>query len=148
VKPITVTVDIDRPPAEVFAFLSDFENNPRFQRGMRRCTWTSPAPHGVGSTYDQVAHFLGKDIVSSFEVVEWEPGRRVKIASTSGPFPIQETRIVEPRDGGARVTAVVEGDASGFFRLAAPLQRFMVERSVRRDYQRDLERLLESSGDG
>lgn len=41
-----------------------------------------------------------------------------------------------------RVSAVVEGDASGFFRLAAPLLRPLVARSVRGDYAR-LRRRLE-----
>jgi hypothetical protein len=136
-KPVVVSVDVERSADDVFAYVSDFENNPSWQRGMRSCQWTSPPPHGVGSTYDQVAHFLGKDVVSSFEVVEHEPGRRVKIASTAGPFPIVETRTVEPRgEGAATLTAVVEGDASGFFRLAGPLLRTLVSRSVTGDYKR------------
>ena len=136
-KPVTVTVDVDRPPDEVFAYVSDFENNPRWQKGMRTCTWTSPAPHGLGSTYDQVAHFLGRDVVSSFEVVEHDAGRRVRITSTAGPFPITETRIVEPLDGGrTRLTAVVEGEGSAFFKLAGPLLRALVARSVTGDYRR------------
>ncbi|MCW2633576.1 MAG: Polyketide cyclase / dehydrase and lipid transport, partial [Pseudonocardia sp.] len=36
-KPITVTVEIDRPAAEVFAFVSDVGNNPRWQQGQRSC---------------------------------------------------------------------------------------------------------------
>ena len=147
-KPVAVTKDIERPAGDVFAFVSNFENNPRWQRGMRSCRWTSAPPHGVGSTYDQVARFLGKEIVSSFEVVEHDPGRRVKITSTAGPFPITETRVVAPRgERGATVTAVVEGDASGFFRLAAPVLRLLVERSVRGDYGR-LKDLLEEGGRG
>ena len=143
-KALTVTVDVDRPANDIFAFVSDFENNPRWQSGMQSCRWTSPPPHGLGSTYDQVARFLGKQIVSSFEVVEHEPGRRVKITSTAGPFPITETRVVAPIDTGrATVTAVVEGDASGFFRVAAPLLRRLVQRSVRGDYAR-LKRMLEA----
>ncbi len=142
-NPVTLSVDIGRPPADVFEFVSDFENNPRWQRGMRSCRWTSPPPHGVGSTYDQLARFLGREIRSSFEVVEHEPGRRVKVASTAGPFPIAETRVVEPVDANrARVHVVVEGDASGFFRIGAPLLRPMVERAVRGDCAR-LKRLME-----
>lgn len=141
-RPVTIEVVVERPADEVFAFVSDFENNPRWQRGMRSCRWTSPPPHREGATYDQVARFLGRDIISSFVVVEHELGRRVKITSTAGPFPITETRTVEPDgESGAKVTAVVEGDASRFFRLAAPLLRPMVARSVRRDYAR-LSRLL------
>ena len=143
-RPITVGADVERPANDAFAFVADVENNPRWQRGMRSCRWTSPAPHGVGSTYDQAARFLRKDIVSSFEVIELLPGRRLRITSTSGPFPITETRTVAPLgEDRCRVTAIVEGDASGFFRVASPLLRALVARSVRGDYAR-LKRLLES----
>lgn len=38
--------------------------------------------------------------------------------------------------------AVIRGDASGLFRIASPIMRFMVNRSVQADYAR-LEALLE-----
>jgi uncharacterized protein YndB with AHSA1/START domain len=141
-KPITVTVEIDRPAAEVFAFVSDVGKNPRWQQGQRSCRWTSPAPHQLDATYDQTAHFLGRDVVSTFRVSEYEPGRRIRFVSTSGPFPIDESRTVEPLgEGRSRVTAVVQGDASRTFWMVAPLLRAMVRRSVRADYAR-LQRLL------
>jgi hypothetical protein len=143
-KPIPMSAEIQRPAPDVFAYVSDFENNPRWQAGMRSCRWTSTPPHGLGATYDQVARFLGKDIVSSFEVIEFEPGRRVKITSTAGPFPITETRTVEPTAADrCRIDALVEGDARGFFRVAGPVMRIMVHRSVRGDYRR-LKRQLET----
>jgi hypothetical protein len=143
-KPVNAGTVVNRPAADVFAFVSDFENNPKWQGGMRQCRWTSRTPDVVGSTYDQVAHFLGRDVVSSFVVVEYEPGHRVKITSTSGPFPITETRTVDPNGPATtRVSALVEGNAGGFFRIAGPLLRLMVQRSVRRDYER-LHGLLES----
>ena len=136
-KPVRATAEVSCTAADAFAYVSNFENNPEWQQGMQSCTWTSPQPHGVGSTYDQVARFLGKDIVSSFRVVEHQPPQRVKITSTSGPFPITETRIVTPLgDRRCRVEAIVEGDASGFFRLGGPLLRPMVKRSVQGDYRR------------
>ena len=106
--------------------------------------FTTDPPFRVGSRYDQVAKFLGKTIESSFEVIEHEPGRMVKATSTAGSFPITFTRTVEPADGGSRVSALIEGDASGFFRLAAPIMRWMVRRSVNRDYAK-LKRLLEEA---
>lgn len=66
-------VDIDRPTHEVFVFLAEVENNPKWLSGMRSCTWMSEPPVRVGSTYDQVADLLGKEIVSSFVVTEHEP---------------------------------------------------------------------------
>jgi uncharacterized membrane protein len=137
------TVQIERPSDEVFAFISNFENNPKWQSGQLEAKFTSEGPLRVGSTYDQVAKFLGRKIVSTFEVLEYEPNCKVKASSSSGSFPITFTRMVEPQEKGTEVRAIIEGDASGFFKLAEPLLKRMVQNSVDSDYQ-NLKRILES----
>lgn len=140
---ITASVTIARPASDVFEFLADMSNNTLWQKGMQECRWTSQPPVRIGSTYEQVAHFRGKEIVSSFEVAELEPGRRIRIVSTRGPIPLDITRTVEPtNDGNAAVTAMVKGDTGGMFRLAAPFMSAIVGRSIRADYRR-LKALLE-----
>jgi uncharacterized membrane protein len=143
---VRVTQTIDRPAGEVFAYLADMANNPRWQRGMRRCQWTSEPPLRLGSTYDQEASFLGRTITSSFEVTELEPGRRIRIQTTGGSMPIDVTRHVEPDGDGCVVGAVVRGDPSGLFLLAAPIMKLLVRASVGRDYRR-LKALLEAERD-
>lgn len=140
---VETTVQIERPSDEVFAYISNFENNPKWQSGQLEARFTSEGPLRVGSTYDQVAKFLGRKVVNTFEVLEYEPNRKVKASSISGSFPITFTRMVEPHDDGTEVTAIIEGDASGFFRLAEPLLARMVQRSVDADYQ-NLKRILET----
>ncbi|HWH33152.1 MAG TPA: SRPBCC family protein [Egibacteraceae bacterium] len=145
-RPVETSVEVARPAAEVFAFVSDVTNNPRFQKGMRSCEWTSPPPVDEGSTYDQVAHFLGRDVVSKFVVDAYEPGRLIRFRSVAGPFPIVETRVVEPAGPDAcRVEVTVGGSGSAFFKLADPLLRPMVAASVKRDYRR-LAALLQPGG--
>lgn len=143
-KPVEVTVAIERPAPEVFAYLEDVRNNTEWLKGMRSCTWTTPAPVGVGSRYEQVAEFLGKEIRTSFEVTALEPGRLVTITSLPGSsFPLTVTRRVEPTGpSSCVVTEVVESDPSGFYRIASPLLRAMVKRNIARDY-RSLKALLE-----
>ncbi len=134
---------IARPADEVFAFVADAANNPRWQQGMRSCAWTSPPPIGVGSTYRQEATFLGRPVVTEFEVVDHVPGRSITIASTSGPFPIRVTRAVTPVDAATcRVEARISGEPGRFFRLAGPLVQRMAQWSVTADYLR-LQALLE-----
>lgn len=134
---VTAEVEVDRPAEEVFAFLADAENNPRWQKGMRSCRWVTEPPTGVGSVYEQQASFLGRPILSTFEVVAYEPGSSITIQTIESTFPIRVTRAVEPLDRGrTRVSATVEGDPSGVFRLATPLLRGMVRRSVHGDYRR------------
>ena len=142
---VRVSVDVDRPPAEVFGYLEDAENNPRWIPNMRSCRWTTPPPVAVGSRYEQTSEFLGRRIQTGFEVTEHDPGHRVTIESREGSsFPIKVTRIVSPRaDGGSHVIEEVEGDASRFYAIATPLLRAMVARNIRRDY-RNLKRVLEA----
>ncbi len=139
------TVFIDRPADDVFAFISNPENNPAWQGGMRECRITSEGPLGVGSTYEQVASFLGRRINSSFEIVGFELGQMIKGTTTAGSFPITFTRSTEAQsEGGTMVSALVEGEAVRFFRIAEPLLRRMVQRSIDKDYQK-LKQLLEGS---
>jgi uncharacterized membrane protein len=134
---VTSTVAISRPADEAFAFVADAENNPRWQNGMRSCRWTTDPPIAVGSRYEQEASFLGKTIASNFEVVAFEPGRSITIRTIASTFPIEVTRSAEPNGPDTcTVTAVVRGDPSGVFKIATPLLRAMVQRSVRGDYRR------------
>ena len=133
---------IDRAPHDVFEFIADVGNNPQWQRGMREAHFTSGPPLRVGSTYAQVATFLGRRLESRFEIVEYEPGHLVKGSTTISPFPITFTRVVEAEGSGARVTAIVEGRPNGMFALASPLVRRIVAASVARDYD-NLKLLLE-----
>jgi len=140
---VETSVVINRPLEEVFAFIADFENNPQWQAGMQEARQISEGPIDVGTTYNQLAKFLGRPVESTFEIIEYEPNQRIKGRSTSGSFPITFTRTVEPTPEGTKVSALIEGDASGFFRLAEPLLNRMVQRQVNGDYTK-LKSLLES----
>ena len=133
---------INRPPVDVFEFIADVGNNPQWQRGMKEAHFTSGPPLRVGSTYAQVATFLGRRIESRFEIVEYEPGRLIKGSTTVSPFPITFTRFVEPDGEFSHVTAIVEGRPDGVFGLVSPIVRRMVGASVARDYA-NLKRLME-----
>ena len=141
---ITTSAEIARPASEVFAYVSDMANNPRWQQGQQRCEWTSEPPHGLGSTYEQEARFMGRTIRSSFEVTEFDDGRLIRIVSTGGTMPIEVTRSVEPIDDlRSRVTARVQGDPPAMFKILGPLLDRMVKRNVTKDYER-LKAILES----
>jgi uncharacterized membrane protein len=134
------SIEIDRPAADVFAFVADFSNNPRWQGGMKSCHWTSEEPMVVGATYVQQASFLGRRIDTHFCVTELVAGSRISIESTKSTFPIQVTRSVESlADDRCRVTAHIRGQPTGVLKLFGG----MVKKTVAKDY-RQLKKLLES----
>lgn len=145
---VRVSIEAEQPPEEVFAYWSDWANNPTWQTGMESCVWTSDPPMKVGSTYDQTARFLGRPIVSSFEVIEFVPDAKVRIRTTKSTLPLDITREVTARpDGGSILNAVIRGEPQGPMRWFNPLTRRMVERNIKADYAR-LEALLKERAAG
>ncbi len=135
---------VARPADAVFSHLADFSKNPTWQQGMRSCEWVTPPPLRVGSRYEQVAEFLGREIRSTFEVTEYEPGRRVAAHTIAGSLPISFSRSVTAQGPETTlVRAEIVGDARGVFRLFEFLLAPMVRRSIRADYAR-LKQLLEN----
>lgn len=141
---MTAIREINRPAAEVFEFFSDAANNPKWQAGMVSCEWVTPPPIEVGSTYEQHARFMGRDVKSLFAVTEYVPGRSIRIDTIESTFPITVNRMVEPIGPNAcMVHAEIGGGPTGLLKLLAPLMRGKAQRSVDADYDR-LKDLLEA----
>ena len=66
------TVTIQRPAGEVFAFLADFENIPRWNYAIEETSKASAGPTGVGTRYRQTRSIPATS-VEDFEVTVFEP---------------------------------------------------------------------------
>ena len=126
-----VSTTIKRPVEDVFAVMSNVENNPKWSSVALEAEQTSPGPIGVGTTARVVAKVLGRRMESDFEVTEFEPNRKFVSQSKSGPFPLQLSVTFEPIEGGTRVNTTIEGEPGGFFKLAEPL----VQRAIKREME-------------
>lgn len=135
---VEVATTIRRPVAVVAAFAGDPTHAPEWYVNIRSVEWRTPEPVAIGSRMDFVAHFLGRRLAYTYEVVEMEPERRLVMRTADGPFPMETTYEWEPAgEGATRMTLRNRGNPSGFFRVAAPL----MERAMRRATTKDLARL-------
>jgi len=114
------SIVINRPVEEVFALLSNQENNPKWQSGSLENRKTSSGPIGVGTTWHSVSQFLGKRIESESEITEYEPNRKYTLKSKL-PFPVEARTTFERVEGGTRINLKAEAEIGGFFKLAEPL---------------------------
>jgi carbon monoxide dehydrogenase subunit G len=132
------TVEIERPPDEVFAFVTDPANYPRWQPSLVEVTPHARGPLRVGSEATEVRRFLGREMETTWTCVEHEPVRRSAIESADGPVPFRGTFQLEPHGRGTRFTWTVEtwGAAS---RLGGPL----VGRATKRELEANASRLKE-----
>jgi uncharacterized membrane protein len=139
---VEVQIEIDRSVEDVFAYITNFENNPKWQKGMVSCTFTTEPPVGKGTRYTQVAQFMGRTIESKFLVTKYIPDERVEFETTESTFPIQIVRSVSAANGGTQVNAIISGQPDGLMKFFAPLAQIMMRRSIEADYAR-LKALLE-----
>jgi uncharacterized membrane protein len=135
---VQVEVVIDRPVIEVAAFAGDPSNAPQWYANIASVAWQTTPPVSVGSRVDFVAHFLGRTLAYTYEVVELEPNSRLVMRTANGPFPMQTTYTWNEADvGGTRMTLRNRGTPAGFAKLTSP----MMERAMRRATTKDLSKL-------
>ena len=138
--PVDVLTDIviERPRAEVAAFAGDPDNAPNWYENIRSVEWKTPKPLALGSRIAFVAHFLGRRLAYTYEVVDHLPEERLVMTTSEGPFPMETSYHWEDVPGGrTRMTLRNRGEPAGFSRLVAP----MMAGAMRRANEKDLRRL-------
>jgi uncharacterized membrane protein len=128
---------IERPPGEVFAYLSDLANLPEWQSSIAEVRRQDGGPLREGARFTEVRRVAGRRIESKIEVATLEPGRELALRVVKGPLPGVVRHLVEPADEGTRLTVVGELGGGGLRSLAGPL----LERAARREAEGDLRRL-------
>jgi uncharacterized membrane protein len=89
------TICIDRPVGEVFAFLSDFENIPKWNYYVLEVRRLSEGPTGIGTTYHQVR----KSDQQDFRIIEFEPDHTVAVKTLPHFSPSFERRFTLYEEG-------------------------------------------------
>jgi uncharacterized protein YndB with AHSA1/START domain len=130
---LTETV-IAVPRAKVASYAADPDNAPQWYANIEAVTWHTPPPVALGSRIAFVAHFLGKRLAYTYEVVEWTPGERMVMRTSEGPFPMETTYEWEDcGPGQTRMKLRNRGEPRGFSRLAAPFMAAAMRRANRKD---------------
>jgi hypothetical protein len=90
----------------------------------------------VGSQFTEVRKFLGREMRSVMEVTAFEPNTRWAAKVLKGPVPYDVTVLLELVDGGTRLISRVEGEPTGFFKVAEGMFISQLEKSMQDDINR------------
>jgi uncharacterized protein YndB with AHSA1/START domain len=104
---------IHRPVEEVFAFLEDLTNVPRWQEAVEEARQVTGDPIGVGTQYTSARMMMGQRFEASIEYIEHEPDKKIVFKSTSGPVSFQAAYLTEPLAEGTQVTALLDLQMEG-----------------------------------
>lgn len=137
-------VVIRRSREEVFAFLADLENVPRWNPAIEGTMKTSRGLVGVGTTYRQVRS-APKRGEESFEVIAFDPPRRFMIEGEIGSFRARIGYALEVVPEATRLTNWVELEPSSIIsRVMVPLAASQIRAAVASNLER-LKQLLEDA---
>jgi len=136
------SIIINRPVEEVWKFLSNVENFPKWNRGARKARLTSEGPIGVGSTVQYLRQFLGRQLIGKLQVSEYVPNRMIALQLSAGLITAQTGFTFEPVEGGTRLTHPSEIELGGWWKLITPILGPMLERDGREDMA-NIKRIME-----
>ena len=136
---INETIEISRPPHEVFAYVSDMARHPEWQEKLLNVTVETEGPVRVGTRVRQTRRVGGGTRTFTLEVTEHDPPNRVAFRGIDGPVRPQGTITFEPLEGGQRTrySAQLDFEGHGVGLLLAPL----VRRDARKQLPESLQRL-------
>lgn len=141
---VSTGIVIERPLDVVGDFVMNPENAPLWYRNIKSVEWVTSPPLEVGSHVAFVAHFLGRRLAYTYEVVTLEPRERLVMRTAEGPFPMETSYTLEA-DGPERTRMVLRnrGAPAGFARVTAPVMAWAMRRENRKDL-RTLKSILET----
>jgi uncharacterized protein YndB with AHSA1/START domain len=111
---------IERPIEDVFAVLTDVEYTGRWFPADVEEYWTSPPPHGLGSTRHAIVRTFGRTTENDAVTTEYDPPRRAAIRGTTPNAPFTAALDFVRIEAGTQVTATIEFAFRGAMRLFGP----------------------------
>jgi uncharacterized membrane protein len=142
---VLTEITIERPLDIVAAYAADPTNAPKWYVNIKSAEWVTAPPLCVGSHIRFRAEFLGKQLVYTYEISQFEPNALLVMRTADGPFPMETTYTWTSLNANqTRMTLRNKGNPSGFSKLLAPFMTMMMRRENGKDLKR-IKELLESS---
>ncbi len=139
---IVESIEISRPPEEVFSYMTDPSRLTEWQESLVSSRLEGGGQPTVGSRVTQTRRIGRGERTMTMEVTEHRPPVRFGFRGIDGPVRAIGTGSVEPLDDGARsrVTIEIDFEGHGIGKLLVPL---VVRRQARGELPKNQQRLKE-----
>ena len=117
------TAVIDRPIEEVFAFVADGENDPKFSPRVLEIAKTTDGPPGVGTVYASTVKDAGMKTKREFKLTEFVQPTRIRWTELSkNAVTVSEGGYdLEPEGSGTKLTIHNTFEGHGVGKVILPL---------------------------
>jgi uncharacterized protein YndB with AHSA1/START domain len=131
-----VTVHLNQPVEQVFAFLMDTSKLTTWQSNLIKSEPITKGPLRPGSRFREVRRINGKESEIQGEITTLEPNKRLETRTTTKPQAMVSYSL-DPEQGGTRLQYRFVLITTGMMRLLEPL----IASSIRKDTEADFETL-------
>jgi hypothetical protein len=131
------SVEIPRPPAEVFPWLLEEDKVPRWTGHLERYERVDGGPLGRGSKVRQVLQVSGRTIDVTLEVTGYEPPTGAQTRFSTNGIEVVNSYALEASGAGTRLTQSIEAKPSGLTaRMLVPVVQPRLEQKLTEDLER------------
>jgi hypothetical protein len=121
---------VERPIEDVFVFLSDLENSPRWGR-TKKTVKDPDSPDGVGARYREEAKILGEKVNHESEISAFDPPHEFSYTNQFESGAIERTRIkLETVEAGTRIGLAAEVEIDQTPQVFAPFVAMYVKQRI------------------
>ena len=139
------TVAISRSPGEVFAFLADLNNFPKWRANLVSFEILTEGPTGVGTRCAEVVQVGPLRATGTCNVMEFTAGRTMAFKAVSAGLTYDGRILVEPSDKGSRLTLTGDVHPKGPLKLMQRVLRGKLESGINKEAS-SLKELLDRLG--
>ena len=136
------TIEIEAPPAAVFALLTDLSRLPDWSTTSDAVESAPEAPLAVGDTFRQTIRLVGRSLTTDWRVVELVRPDRIAYEATAEGGRLRMEQDVRIAGSGSRVELDLEYELPGGL-IGELLDRSYVERRLEREADHSLQNLKE-----
>lgn len=115
------TVASRRSAQETFDFMSDFSTTQVWDPGVVRARRLDDGPIGRGSKFHVVTLFFGREIPLDYEIIEFEPGRKMVLEAQTNSVRSTDTITIRESGSGATLTYDARLVSIGAYAFMKPL---------------------------
>ena len=144
--PITESIEINRRPEDVFAYLDDVKRHGEWQEKIVNVEPQGEQPMGVGKRVRETRRVPGGDRTMTYEITKHDPPRQSSFKVLDGPIRAVGTVSVEPTGDGSQTKLTITIDFEGHGlggKVLLPVAKAQARKQIPKDQAR-MKELLES----
>jgi len=129
-----VTIHLDKPVEQVFAFLTDTRKLSTWQSNLIKSEPLTEGPLRAGSRFREVRRINNKEEEIDGEITALEPNKRHETKTVTKPEAMV-SYVLDPEQGGTRLTYKFVLITSGPMRLMEPIMASAIKKGSEADFE-------------